>query len=164
MAINFKFLKFLPTCLLIILFLILLTEIFWPKNFLEITKTGVANWPHSAKAHLKFTQALFRAGYQEPAEKELRLAQKSLKLTTSKELFQETEEIIREPKVIQKEINTYEEILKEKPWYRDVLLNLALLYDRLYMREKSKEYFDKAFYLDPLNEKVQAVGKALGFL
>lgn len=164
MKTSLKFLKFLPTCFLIILLLILLTEIFWPKNFLEIAKAGVTSWPHSAKAHLRFAQALFKAGYREQAEKELRIAQKSLKLTASKELFQETKETIREPEKIQTEIKTLEEILKEKPWYRDILLNLAILYTRLYQRQKSKEYFDKAFYLDPLNTQVQVVGKALGFL
>lgn len=159
-----KVLKFLLISLLSLILLVLLTETFWPKNFLEKAKNGVACWPHSAKAHLRFSQALFKAGYQDLAEKEMRLAHKSLKITTSEKLFQETEEIVREPQRVQAEINTFEEILKEKPWYRDVFLNLALLYDRLYQKEQSQEYFEKALYLDPLNNQVQEIGKALGFL
>lgn len=158
------FFKFLPTFFIVLLLLILLINTFLPKNFLEKAKSGVSSWPHSAKAHLRFSLALFQAGYQEQAEKELRLAQKSLKITTPQKLFQEVEWHIQEPEKIQQEINLFEEILKEKSWYRDVFLNLSLLYDRLYQKKKSKEYFDKAFYLDPLNEKIQEVGKALGFL
>lgn len=164
MSIKNQVLKFLPTFFLSVIFLLLLIEILWPNNFLEKAKNNVASWPRSAKSHLRFSQALFQAGHQDLAEKEMRLAQKSLKITTSEKLFQETEAIITEPEKIQEEINSAEEILKEKPWYRDIFLNLAILYDRLYQEEKSQEYFENAFYLDPLNKEVQKIGKALGFL
>lgn len=152
----------LSFCMGLLVFLLLI-EASWPKDFLEREKLGVARWPQSSKAHLKFSQALFKAGYQKEAEKELRIAGKSWRLTTNPYFFLETDKMLREPYEIEEEIQNFEAVLKDKPWYRDVFLNLSLLYDRLYQREKAKEYFDKAFYLDPLNEGVQKVGKTLGF-
>lgn len=158
-------LKFLPTFFLASLLLLLLIEVFWPINFLEKAKRNAAAWPQLAKSHLHFSQALFKANYQDLAERELALAKKSLiNQATTKELFEKTEKQIKKPKEIQTEIESLEEILEAKPGYRDVFLNLALLYDQQYRQEKSKEYFEKAFYLDPLNERVQEIGKVLGFL
>ena len=163
MKTHLKILKFLPTCLLVGFLLLILIDAFLPKNFLEKAKAKATYWPQMAKTHLEFSQALFMAGYKDLAEKEYQLAQKSLRINTPKNLFPETENIIKQPEKIKKQINDLEVVLEEKPWYRDVFLNLALLYDQQYEKEKSKEYFQKAFYLDPLNKEVQEIGRVLGF-
>lgn len=120
-------------------------------------------WPWSVKAHSKMALAWFENGNEEKALEELQLANRLVIFKTEKikAELKKTESIVNEPKEIGEEIKSWEKILKEKPYYKDVLLRLALLSYQIYEDEKAKEYFEQAYYLDPNGEEVQEVKKVI---
>jgi len=73
----------------------------------------------------------------------------------------EYEEALRQKTIIEREIESWEKVLEEKPGYRDILLRLSLLNYQIYENEKAKSYWEKADYLDPNNVEVQKAGKII---
>ncbi|GAI77039.1 unnamed protein product [marine sediment metagenome] len=78
-----------------------------------------------------------------------------------KKQLTETDELITRPEKIRKEMNYWETVLKNKPHSRDILLYSAALYYQLWQDKKAQSCWEKAFYLDPNNEKVQELGKII---
>lgn len=120
-------------------------------------------WPWSAKSHSEMALAWFEDGNEEEALKELKRANELVWWETEeiKKGLKRAEEKVMEPERIRREIESWEKVLEEKPYYRDVLLRLALLNYQIYEDEKAETYWQQANYLDPNNEEGQEVGEII---
>jgi len=120
-------------------------------------------WPWSAKSHARMALEWMENGDEEKALLELKRANELVLWETVgvKESLKKTEDKVLEPERIREEIGSWEKVLEEKPYYRDVLLRLALLSHQVYEDEKAQEYFERAEYLDPNNEGVQKIGEII---
>lgn len=98
----------------------------------------------------------FEAGEEQKALKELEVANKLLFVKTNGNLdnLRKAQEKVKQPERIREEIKSWEKVLEEKPYYRDVLLRLSVLSYQIYEDEKAVEYFLEAEYLDPNNDEV----------
>jgi len=123
----------------------------------------VSWWPWSVKSHAGMALGWFENGDEEKAILELRRANELVLWETAgvRESLKKAEDKVREPERIRREIESWEKVLEEKPYYRDVLLRLTLLSYQIYEDEKAQEYFERAEYLDPNNEGVQKIGEII---
>lgn len=123
-------------------------------------------WPWSTRSHAEMAMAWFEDGDEEKALRELELANELLVIKTqaAEKSLKRAEEKVVEPGKIREEIESWEKIIKEKPYYRDVLLRLALLNYQVYNDEKAVDYFKQAEYLDPVNEEVLKVKEIISSL
>jgi len=149
--------------ILILLILIMLLGSFWFGKVLPRAQESAAWWPWSAKSHAKMATGFFEKGEEKKAKKELKIANRLLflSLTNTKTEVKKVEKKINEPDKIKQEIESWENILKKRPFYRDVLLRLAVLNYQIYENEKALEYFERAEYLDPKNEEVMKIRKII---
>lgn len=136
-----------------------------------IRSLAVARWPNSISKHIELGKALFNLGDLPQAQTEIKLAQNLYKYWKMvdingrlKKQIEEGDQYINQKVIIKSQIGQLETILRDKPHYRDVYLQLSILNYQLWQDEKAREYWNKAFYLDPNNEKVQEVGKKIGAL
>ena len=161
----------IQTLTLLLLFLIFLGNHLYPKKEITQAQLGIKNWPLSPKEHLQMAKAYFNTGYEEQSVEEFKKAEALYSsfsfldiLGNTKKQLEEIEKLLSHPKKIRQDINYWETVLKIKPHYRDVFLRLSILNYQLYQHEKTKEYWEKAFYLDPNNKIVQEVGQILGII
>jgi tetratricopeptide (TPR) repeat protein len=153
---------------LILLFVVLWMGYFWPRNKLAQKQLAVIRWPYSVNKNLDMANVLFETGNLDKAKLTIQKAQSLYQLykpldmggSMNKQL-QEGQSLISQPANIQQQINHWETILSGKPNFRDVYLKLSLLYHQLWQDNKAREYWEKAFYLDPNNSKVKEVGKLI---
>jgi len=126
----------------------------------------VSWWPWSAKSHAEMAITWFENGDEEKALAELELANRLIFFETEgvKANLKIAENKVREPERIRQEIESWEKVIEEKPYYRDVLLRLALLNYQIYENEAAQEYFNRAEYLDPGNEDILRVKEIISFL
>jgi len=126
----------------------------------------VSWWPWSAKSHAEMAIVWFENGNEEKALEELELANRLIIFETEevKANLKRAEEKVKEPGKIRQEIESWEKVIEERPYYRDVLLRLALLNYQIYENEKAGEYFERAEYLDPNNEEILKVKEIISFL
>jgi len=146
--------------LLILLILIMLLGSFY-KGWRPTAYEKAGWWPWSAKSHAKMAIEFFEKGEEKKAKKELKIANQLLflSLKSTKTEVKRAENKVSEPDKIKQEIESWENVLEKRPFYRDVLLRLAILNYQLYENERAMEYFKKAEYLDPKNEEVLRVGE-----
>lgn len=169
-AIKSKLLAFnLSLIAIILLFLVLWLNYFWPRNLFVARSLAVVRWPNSVKKHVELAKTLFDLGDLSQAQEEIQLAKKYYKYWQVvdisgglKKAIDEGDQYINQKAAIESQINNLETILQDKPHYRDVYLQLSIRYYQLWQNDKAKEYWNKAFYLDPNNEIVQKVGRELG--
>jgi tetratricopeptide (TPR) repeat protein len=134
----------------------------WSLSSLE----RASYWPWLSKTHLNLSLFWFEVGDEKKALDELSKANKWLFIKTSwaRESLIKAEEKVLEPERIRDEIRSWEKILEERPYFRDVLLRLSILCYQVYEDDKAKEYFTKAEYLDPNNEEVLKVKEVISSL
>lgn len=154
--------------MLAILSLILLVNFFWPREELFTAQLNLLRQPYSPISHLKLSRMFFNSGYGAEALAEYQKAQQGYQFFSFLDFNQkvaqnlvETEKLIYKPGELKKEVQIWEEVLKTKPYARDVLLQLAALNYQLCQNEKALDYYSRAFYLDPNNTNVQTIGKLL---
>jgi len=133
------------------------------KGLLPTAYEKAGWWPWSAKSHAKMAIEFFEKGNEEKAKKELEIANRLLflELTSVKKEVKKAEKKVNEPDKIKQEIESWENVLEKRPFYRDVLLRLAVLNYQIYENEKATKYFEKAEYLDPKNEEVVEIRKII---
>lgn len=158
----------LPLFILWLVCLIILLNYLWPKNKLEQTKIALAHWPLSAEQHLKMSQVFFETGDLDKTKTELNQAKYLYQLTQwldwggkLKIRLDKQEKFINQPAEIKKQINYWEEIINDKPNFRDAYLYLTFLYYQNWQEKEAQEAWQKAFYLDPNNQIVQDLGKLI---
>jgi len=154
---------------LVVLFVILLTGFFWPRDEITQAKLAVARWPLSTKKHLQMARAFFNNNYENKAIEEYKKAEGLYRIFSfldinkkTRKSLEETKQLVYKPEKVRKDINYWETVLKAKPHYRDVFIRLAALNYQLGNEKKGKDYWQKAFYLDPNNEFVRKIGEMLG--
>ena len=154
--------------ILLLFLLIFLANYLWSKDEITKAKLKAAHWPIFPTSHFKMAQAYFNNGYEEEAKKEFYQAATSFRFFLGKKIFlwwqkeaEETNKLITKKDKIENKIEYWEQILNNKPNFRDVYLRLAVLYYQILQDGKAKKAWEKAFYLDPNNEVVQKVGKEL---
>ena len=113
-------------------------------------------WPWSSKSHAEMAVYWFEVGDEEKAVEELNKANQLLLLKTKGNLnsLRKAQDKVTEPERIREEIKSWEKVLEERPYFRDVLLRLSILNYQIYEDEKALDYFTRAEYLDPNNEEV----------
>ena len=133
------------------------------KGWSLSSKDRASYWPWSSKSHAEMAIFWFEAGDEKRALDELSKANKSVIIRTKsvKESLRKAEEKVLEPERIREEIESWEKVLRERPFFRDVLLRLSILNYQIYENEKAKDYFIQAEYLDPINEDVLDVKKII---
>lgn len=153
---------------LIFLLLVILANYLWPQDAVLKAKLRTAQWPILPTSHFKMAQAYFNNGYDQEAKKEFFQAYLSFRFLLGRNFFPwwqkeavKTNQLIIKKDQIQDKIDYWEQILKNKPNFRDAYLRLSVLYYQILEDEKAKEMWNKAFYLDPNNEIIQEVGKKL---
>ena len=150
-----------------LLFLIL-TNYLIPKNKIEGTKLAVARWPFSVQKHLRLIKVFFGNGNSVKTKEEIKLIQMSSFMSLNIKLipglqkeFKETETMIELPNKLEQQINQFEVILAEKPYYRDLYLRLSLLYLQTWQNEQAKNAWQIAYYLDPNNPQIKQLEKLI---
>lgn len=128
---------------------IVIISFFLPKDRFQQTKERLINNPMDYEAHLVLAEEFLKNNQFEEAEKELTLkTQNVLGINSRLELLWQKKHY-SDPKDIRRLITAWEQIITEKPNYRDGYLQLTYLYYKLYETEKAKECLQKALELDP---------------
>lgn len=146
-----------------------------PKSEFEKAKEGIMKNPADLGARLVLAEELLKNNQLEEAEKELKIisnfqipiskkAQSANKVvlgTTSKanELWQQKQE--SDPGDLEVLIQKWQEILEEKPNYRDGWLKLALYLIKVGRINEAQEALQKAKELDPNYEVIEELEKLL---
>jgi tetratricopeptide (TPR) repeat protein len=149
---------------------------FLPKDKFQLAKERLIKNPNDFEAHLILAEEYLENNQIEEAEKELLLAQENYKSQTItdelasqvlgdesglkwKALWQKKQTV--KPEDLRELIKRWEEIVAEKPDYRDGYLQLAFLHYKLFENEKVKEYLEKALAIDPNFEVTRELEKLL---
>ena len=129
---------------------------FWPGGSIYQAQERVAWWPWSSQTHVAMALQYYENGEEIKAKAEIEKANRLLlvKFKDNKKNLRMAEVRVQERDRIKQEIKSWEKIIEEKPYYRDVLLRLAILNFQIYNDEQAKDYWEKANYLDPNNEEV----------
>lgn len=145
------------------LFLNLHSFLFPENEKLAKTKKVVLKNPFRSKAHESLARVYLEAGGLDSAERELWLAKNlfSPDQVSLKELEQDLKKAKEKPRKIRQEIEFWEEIIKEKPNYRDAYFQLAILNYQIYQKEKTLQYLQKTFELDANFEPAKKLEKLL---
>lgn len=94
-----------------------------------------------------------RAGDYERARKMFNVHKSLMTNSQMKQNFESgLEELVYPERVVEREIEKYEELLLTYPGSRDIYLLLAKLYREIGNNERSNEYTENARILDPNNE------------
>ena len=141
-----------------------------PKNRFQLAKERLVRDPNDFEAHLILVEEYLINNQIEEAEREL-IAVSSIQPVAGSnqqvlglssrldELWLRWQE--KKPEEVEKLITEWEEIISEKPDYRDGYLQLALLHYQLYENKRAKEYLQKALELDPNFEAAREMEKIL---
>lgn len=136
---------------------------FWSVSPIYQAQEKAAWWPWSTKAHAEMALQYFENGEETKAKEELEQANSLLLVSfkAAKEKLRMAESKVQETDKIREEIRSWEKILEERPYYRDVLLRLAVLNYQVYNDDQARDYWQQANYLDPNNKEVEQVGKVI---
>jgi tetratricopeptide (TPR) repeat protein len=164
-----------PAGVALLAFLVIYS-LFLSKNPFQLAKEQLLKNPNDFEAHLILAEEYLSNNQVEEAERELLLAQgiefgirdQELEIRVLgeesssrwEELWQR--KIEAKPEDIRQLIAYWEEIISEKPNYRDGYLQLAILNYKLFENEKAKEYLERALELDPNFETTKELKKVLG--
>lgn len=148
-------------------FLIFLTsklkwpEVSTPSNFPQ-TQKEVLKHPKNPKAHFQLARVYQEKNDFENAKKEIMLA---LSLNPdypeAENLLGQIQNIEEEPGKIKEEIKRWERILEERPGYRDIYFQTAILNWQIYQNQEALEAVNKALELDPNFEPAKDFKKLL---
>jgi len=146
------------------LFVIIIISYFLPQNKIQKAKLDAGRWPWRAKKQISLVKVFFENNQEQKAKQQLAFSKKILFLSpfNYKKIKQEIDNnknILNQKKEIQEKITYWEEIIQNKPNYRDVSLYLSLLYYQIWEQQKAETYWKKAFWLDPNNSFIQKVGE-----
>jgi len=143
------------------LFLNLHSSLFPENEKLDQALKRVLNYPFQSKSHELLAKIYLESSHLKAAQKELSLAKElsSPDLINLKELEEVVEKAKKEPEKIRQEISFWEEIIKEKPDYRDAYFQLAVLNYKIGNHQQAKKWLKEVFNLDPNFEPVKKLEK-----
>jgi tetratricopeptide (TPR) repeat protein len=128
---------------------LIISSFFLPKDKFQLAKERLIKNQNDFEAHLILAEEYLENNQVEAAEEELLLAQGNADESGLKwkALWQKKQAV--KPEDLQELIKKWEEIMTEKPDYRDGYLQLAFLHYKLFENEKAKECLAKALAIDP---------------
>ena len=146
---------FISSGIIIILILIILS-LFLPKNQLQLLKENLLRNPEQREMKLKMIESLLRENQFQAGEEILKsIPQENGGLN---QLWQEKN--YADPEDVKELIKVWEEIIKDKPQYRDAYLQLAILNYKINKKENALKNLQKALEIDPnfeLAKKLEAI-------
>jgi tetratricopeptide (TPR) repeat protein len=137
--------------------LLAFTSLLFPKNEIQKAKERLAKNPNDIEAAISLANKFLENNQYQEAGKILSLAQRNRELgtfvlgekTSAKLEDLQQRKQYSDPKDIQRLITAWEEIMAQKPSYRDGWLELAFLHYKIFEDEKAKECLNKALEIDP---------------
>ncbi len=145
-----------PSGITLIFFLVILA-CFYPLSEAQTLKQQLLKNPQDLKTQLKLTEVFLKNHQFNETEKMLLLIESSQK--NNPQVLGETinptlvslrqQKNLSDPEDIKKLIVFWENIVAEKPDYRDAYLQLAVLNYKIWQNEKAEEYLKKALIIDP---------------
>jgi len=118
-------------------------------------RIDVLTQPFSKEKHMVFTNILYKYVNREQAERELTISQS---LSSSKVLGAWDENVNK----LMKSYAFWQQVIVQKPDYRDAYIQLASLAFELDRTEEAKNYLAQALVLDPNNRDVKSAEQQLG--
>ncbi len=150
--------------LLMFIFIIQLTAFLIPRGGFKNALLESARQPLSLKKHVLLTEQFFSNGYFDLALKEVHRVQALANLFSifdfkkqNQALISLCHNIVNKPEQINQQINSYQLVLKAKPFAKDIYYRLSLAYWQTYKDEEALKAWNAAFYLDPNSETTTAI-------
>lgn len=146
---------------------LVLAKVLFSNSEFEEAKRRVQSRPLDASAHFQLAVTAAKEDDFVLAEKEFTLANQLIKKSKSQRVLGAISEmevarkLVFPEEAVMEEIYELEQVLINKPGYRDILLKLAVLNWQIEKIDKAREYFEKARILDPNNEMVGEVGELI---
>jgi Tfp pilus assembly protein PilF len=134
-----------------VLLLLALVGMFWPTAKMSVAE-NLSRWPWSGKWHSQMALVYFQLGQERAAIDELNQAGGHRTTAEAK---------INQPGIIKQEIASWEKVLEEKKYSKEVLMKLAFLHYLIYEDEAASNYWQQASYLDPTNETIIKLGRVI---
>jgi len=150
--------------ILLFVFFLFLAGHLRPKGQIDQARLAVGRWPCSPQKRLQLAEILLANNQERLALNEYYQAEGFYHLSPFalpnklKKKLLETKKLVFQAKEIREEIDYWQKVNQAKPYYRDGLLNLSLLYYQLWQDQLAQEVWQKAFYLDPNNTRVKKIG------
>lgn len=129
-----------------LIFILILLSLFLPKNNLQLLKEKLLKNSYYLENKLKLSKALLESNQFKAAEVILKSTPLTEDIKTS-QLWQEKH--YSDPEDIRQLIKIWEEIIKDKPHYRDGYLQLTILHYKIKEKEKARGNLQKALEIDP---------------
>ncbi len=154
----------------IFIIIVLISPFFLPTNNFQQAKEKLLRNSRDSQSQITLAKEFLINNQLEETEKILFLTQNQINQANNQVLGKQTvqelgelwqKKLYSDPKEIRKLILVWEEIIMEKPNYRDAYLQLAYLHYKLFENEKAKKYLQKAIELDPNYEPVRKLEKIL---
>lgn len=166
---TFKKLQvWLPTIILSILFVALITNLVWPTNNLEQAIRKAQRWPQLPPVHFFLARLLSQNGYEQLAKKEFSLGEKQLNQfpwVWMVSLFQNDQQIaqttVYEKTSLQNQIGQLDQLLAKYPYSWPLIFQKAVLFYRLYDDGRAQENLELAWWLNPGNKTISEVAGLL---
>jgi tetratricopeptide (TPR) repeat protein len=158
---NTKLFRYFSVILATVFIFFSLVSFFRPKDSFQLLKEKIVKMPNDYEAHLQLAEIYLQSNQYQKAENEL-WQLRVLGTSTSKfdQLLQQ--KLLQNPNDVKRLIAGWEQIVNQKPNYRDGWLQLAYLNYKIYEDEKAKEYLTKALDLDPNFVPVRELEKIIG--
>lgn len=156
-ALKISYEKIILIGLLGLLLGIQIKALFLPKSEFEEAKERVLKKTNDFKAHLILAEELLKNNRLEETERELNTISNNQMRATSKleELWQEKQE--NDPQDLEILTQRWQEILQQKPDYRDGWLKLSLYLIKVGKINEAQEALEKAKELDPNYEVIKEI-------
>ncbi len=152
-----QFLKWVIPSGVIIIFLLIILSLFLPKTEPQFLKDNLLRNPENMEVKLKNIEALLEENQFQTSEEIL----KSISQDQNGKLNQLWQEKhYSDPEDIKELIKAWEEIIENKPQYRDAYLQLAILNYKINKKGKAQDNLNKALEIDPnfeLTKKLEEI-------
>lgn len=139
----------------------------YPSSEYTKLKLHVMQKPKDPRAHLQLARVAAQNSDWDVASREFRIAfqvlsnsNKSVAGITSD--YQQVERQVYAKGYLEKEIDYWQSLLNDQPGYLDAYLNLSLIHYQLFDEDLSRDYWRKAWKIDPNDEDVITLGKLIG--
>ncbi len=146
---------FIPSGI-IIFFILIILSLSLPKNQLQLLKESLLRNPEQKEMKLKMIENLLKENQFQASEEILKsIPQENESLN---QLWQKKN--YADPEDVRELIKVWEEIIKDKPQYRDAYLQLAILNYKINEKGNALENLQKALEIDPnfeLAKKLEAI-------
>lgn len=140
---------------LVFMALFMILSVLYPEQVkLAMIKANLLNQPFSAAAHLALSKLYLESGASTLAQQEARVAQTlAQKQTEGQVLAAQASALLDQahngPKLLENQLNSWLDVVKTHPDYRDAYMHVAALAYQLKRIDEAKIYLNQALKIDP---------------